>query len=65
MYMTQNKLQIRQNNQKYCSKCLSELDSDKGNRVIDVEDNEFCCWECRKDYYYEIRREMDSILSEF
>lgn len=74
--MEKNKLQIGLNNKnnynaninvnvsskKYCSKCLSLLGED---RVVDGEGNEFCCWECRRDYYYENRREMDSILSEF
>lgn len=50
------------NNTGYCSKCLSVLGE---NRVIDSEGNEFCDMDCRKEYYYEIRREMDSRLNEW
>jgi len=64
-YSTYNKItNINVNivSKKYCSKCLSVLGDD---RVVDGDGNEFCDSSCRRDYYYENRREMDSILSEF
>jgi uncharacterized protein with PIN domain len=62
--MGNNKLQIKLNNisNNYCSKCLSKLSYDK---VVDTEDNEFCCEECRRDYWLEIRQDMDDLISEF
>jgi len=50
------------NSKNYCTKCLSVLGD---SMVKDVEGNLFCDESCRRDYYYENRREMDSILSEF
>ena len=49
----------------YCAKCLKILDSNDKDIVKDVEGNEFCCRECRKYYYMEIRKEMDSMLEEW
>lgn len=46
----------------YCSKCLRLLND---NRVNDNKGNEFCCEECRSDYWREIRHDMDDILSNF
>lgn len=45
----------------YCSKCLRELDDD---RVIDHEGNEFCDFECKRDFWLEHRREMESICKD-
>lgn len=74
--MVKNRLQIVSNNneinninvniyvskKKYCSKCLSVL----GDEVMkDHEDNEFCNWECKKDFYLEKRQDMDDILSNY
>lgn len=57
-----NNININVGSKNYCSKCLGVLGDD---RVKDVENNWFCNCSCRRDYDYENRREMDSILSEF
>lgn len=63
--MGQNKLLIVPNDtysKIYCSKCLGLLGDD---RVKDHENNEFCCWECKVEYWVEMRQDMNDILSEF
>ncbi len=43
---------------KYCSKCLSLLGE---NVVFDHEGNVFCDFECKKNFYLEIRSDIDDI----
>jgi len=57
-----NNININVGSKNYCSECLGVLGDD---RVKDVDNNWFCSCSCRRDYHYENRREMDSILSEF
>lgn len=46
----------------YCSKCLSVLN---GKSVKDVEGREFCCVDCRKEYFAEARKEFDCQFREW
>jgi len=55
-----NQIDVRSKN--YCSKCLGVLGDDM---VKDAEGNEFCCSICRREFYLEIRQDMDDIMSEF
>ena len=48
----------------FCAKCLKELDNDDRDVVKDVDGNEFCDRECRKDFYLECRQDMDDIMSD-
>lgn len=47
----------------YCAKCGTRIV--RGRGVKDHCDNEFCGKECRKDYHYENKREMDARCREF
>jgi hypothetical protein len=68
--MTQTKLQNNINNNNiilgnksgYCSKCLRELD---GDRVRDADGNEFCDFECKREFHMENRKEMDDMFREW
>lgn len=47
---------------KYCSKCLTVL----GDSVVrDINNNEFCSFECKKNYWAEMRSDLDDIMSNF
>lgn len=70
-----NKLEIKQqvnyykqitninmdSSKKYCSKCLCLLGDEK---VVDGEGNWFCNWECKVDFHFERRQDMNDIMSE-
>lgn len=46
----------------YCSKCLSVLGNEM---VIDGENNVFCDDFCKREYWLELRQDMDDLISEF
>lgn len=46
----------------YCSKCLEILGE---NKVIDVEGNEFCDNQCRREYWLEINQHMYDLKDDF
>jgi len=52
------------NTNTYCAKCLRLLDDEDRDIVKDIEGNEFCDRECRKDFYLECRQDMDDIMSD-
>jgi hypothetical protein len=41
---------------KYCIKC--------GKDFPTPSQDQFCCWECRKEYYQELRADMDDVINE-
>ena len=43
----------------YCAKCLKVLDENSKDVVRDNEANWFCCFECKRDFWAENRRERD------
>ena len=59
----QNNIQITNinNNIVFCAKCISKLDVNSKNVVKDSQGRIFCCKDCRKDYYAEIRKENDAL----
>ena len=46
----------------YCEKCGSYLTA---KRVIGYDGKEFCCRECKNDFYAEIRQENNACFNEF
>jgi hypothetical protein len=42
---------------KYCQKCGKDFETPS----LDM----FCCWECRKEYYAEIRQDNDDCFGEW
>ena len=54
--------EIMNNSIKHCSKCLSVL----GDKVVrDSVGRKFCSVGCRRDFYAEIRKEMDCRYKEW
>ena len=56
-----NSIQIANIN-KYCSKCLSLLGNDV---VLDGLGRKFCSVDCRRDFYAEIRKEINCRYEEW
>ena len=46
----------------YCSKCLRVLNKDS---VKDTYGNDFCCRECRAEYWSEVRQDRDDCFGDW
>lgn len=54
------------NNNTYCAKCCTNLSRVAVEKIVrDIDGNEFCGRDCRREWFAENRKEMDCRYGEF